>query len=46
MLEAIETLDRKPSNWKDEIRKIKAEIDRLNKKPPPDIDLEKNRFRK
>jgi len=41
MLEALNIRNAQPSGWKDAIRKIKAEISRLNKTAPPDIDLEK-----
>ena len=40
VLKAIKIRDEKSSGWKEKMKKIKEEISRLNKQPPPDIDLE------
>ena len=40
VLKAIRIRDEKSLGWKEKMMQIKEEISRLNKQPPPDIDLE------
>lgn len=40
VLKALKIRESKPLGWKDEMMRIKEDIARLNKQPPPDIDLE------